>query len=70
VFKNTDTQGTLSKTLVNDYLLTWIKAFVTNRKAQGVKNLKSIQYNNCGPVQRTTQNMSQDRFGELNFRLY
>jgi len=36
VFKATEEQGTLLKTLVNDYLLTWLEAFMIDRKAQGV----------------------------------
>jgi len=36
VFKETDTQGTIVKTLVDDYLLTWLEAFMIDRKAQGV----------------------------------
>ena len=36
MFKATEEQGTLSKTLVNDYLLTWLEAFMVDRKAQGV----------------------------------
>ena len=36
VFKETDTQGTISKTLVDDYLSTWLEAFLIDRKAQGV----------------------------------
>ena len=36
MFKATDTQGTLTKRLVNDYLLTWLEAFMIDRKAQGV----------------------------------
>ncbi len=36
MFKQLDTQGTQSKTLVNDYLLTWLNAFIIDRKAQGV----------------------------------
>ena len=36
MFKATDTQGILSKTLVDDYLLTWLEAFMIDRKAQGV----------------------------------
>jgi len=36
VFKATDTQGILLKTLVNDYLLTWLEAFMVDRKAQGL----------------------------------
>ncbi len=36
MFKQLDTQGTLSKTIVNDYLLTWLEAFMIDRKAQGV----------------------------------
>jgi site-specific recombinase XerD len=36
VFKATEEQGTLSKTLVNDYLLTWLEAFMIDRRAQGV----------------------------------
>jgi len=38
VFKATEEQGTLSKTLVNDYLLTWLEAFMVDRKAQGVSD--------------------------------
>ena len=34
VFKPTDTQGALSKRLVNDFLLTWLEAFIIDRKAQ------------------------------------
>ena len=36
MFKATDTQGILLKTLVNDYLLTWLEAFMVDRKAQGL----------------------------------
>ena len=36
MFKAIDKQGTLSKTLGNDYLLTWLEAFMIDRKAQGV----------------------------------
>ena len=36
MFKATDTQGTRTKNLVDDYLLTWLEAFMINRKAQGV----------------------------------
>jgi len=36
VFKASDTQGTRTKTLVDDYLLTWLEAFMIDRKAQGV----------------------------------
>ena len=36
MFKAIDTQGTLSKIIVNDYLLTWLEAFMIDRKAQGV----------------------------------
>ena len=36
MFKLLDTQGTLLKTIVNDYLLTWLEAFMIDRKAQGV----------------------------------
>ncbi len=39
MFKVTDTQGILLKTLVNDYLLTWLEAFMVDRKAQGVSDL-------------------------------
>jgi hypothetical protein len=38
VFKATDTQGTLTKRLVNDYLLTWLEAFMIDRKAQRVSD--------------------------------
>jgi len=38
VFKSKDTQGILSKTPVNDYLLTWLEAFMIDRKAQGVSD--------------------------------
>ncbi len=36
MFKATEEQGTLLKTIVNDYLLTWLEAFMIDRKAQGV----------------------------------
>ena len=36
MFKETETQGTISKTLVDDGLQTWLKAFLIDRKAQGV----------------------------------
>jgi len=36
VFKASDTQGILSKSLVNDGLQTWIKAFLIDCQAQGV----------------------------------
>ena len=36
MFKATEVQGTISKTLVDDYLLTWLEAFIIDRKAQGV----------------------------------
>jgi len=36
VFKRTDTQGILLKSLVDDDLKTWLKAFLIDRKAQGV----------------------------------
>ena len=36
MFKPTRTQGILSKTLVYEYLLTWLEAFILNWKAQGV----------------------------------
>jgi len=36
VFNETDVQGTISETLVDDYLLTWLEAFIIDRKAQGV----------------------------------
>ena len=36
MFKATDTQGILSKTLVDDCLFTWLEAFMIDRKAQGV----------------------------------
>ena len=41
VFKETDTQGTLSETLVDDYLLTWLEALLIDRKAQGPVNGES-----------------------------
>ena len=36
MFKQLDTQGTLSKIIVNDFLLTWLEGFLIDRKAQGV----------------------------------
>ena len=36
VFNETDVQGTISETLVDDYLLTWLEAFMIDRKAQRV----------------------------------
>jgi len=36
VFKETEVQGTIAETLVDDYLLTWLEAFLIDRKAQGV----------------------------------
>ncbi len=36
MFKASDTQGTLEKSLVNDSIITWLKAFIIDRKAQGV----------------------------------
>ncbi len=36
MFKATDTQGTLQNKLVDDDLQTWLKAFMVDRKAQGV----------------------------------
>jgi len=36
VFKETEVQGIISKSLVDDYLLTWLEAFLIDRKAQGV----------------------------------
>ena len=36
VFKETEVQGTITETLVDDYLLTWLEAFLIDRKAQGV----------------------------------
>ncbi len=36
MFKATEEQGTLSKTLVNDYLLLWLEPFLIDRKALGV----------------------------------
>jgi len=43
MFKQLDTQGTLSKTIVNDYLLTWLEAFMIDRKAQGVSEGTHVQ---------------------------
>ena len=36
MFKSKDTQGIISKSLVNDDLKTWINGFLIDRKAQGV----------------------------------
>jgi hypothetical protein len=36
VYKALDKQGALLKTLVDDYLLTWLEAFMIDRKAQRV----------------------------------
>jgi hypothetical protein len=39
VFKVNETLGTPSKTLVNDYLLAWLDAFMLDQKAQGVSEV-------------------------------
>jgi hypothetical protein len=44
VFKATDTQGTLLKTLVNDYLLTWLEAFMMTLK-KNTNHASSIKQN-------------------------
>ncbi|MCJ7537302.1 MAG: tyrosine-type recombinase/integrase [Anaerolineales bacterium] len=36
MFNQIETQGTLTKTLVDDYLLTWFEAFLIDRKARGL----------------------------------
>ena len=36
IFIETEVQGTILKTLVDDYLLTWLEAFLIARKAQAV----------------------------------
>ncbi len=36
MFNQVEVQGIISKTLVNDYLLTWLESFLIDRKAQGV----------------------------------
>jgi site-specific recombinase XerD len=36
MFSKSQTQRTISNTLVDDYLLTWIEAFMIDRKARGV----------------------------------
>ena len=36
MFKAKDTQGIISKTLVDNELKTWIKGFLIDRKTQGV----------------------------------
>jgi site-specific recombinase XerD len=38
VFNQIETQGTLTKTLIDDYLLTWFEAFFIDRKARGLAN--------------------------------
>jgi hypothetical protein len=35
VFNNIETQGTHINKIVDDYLLTWIEAFLIDRKTQG-----------------------------------
>ncbi|MGD8751748.1 MAG: phage integrase N-terminal SAM-like domain-containing protein, partial [Anaerolineales bacterium] len=36
MFNRIDTQGTSTKNLVDDYLLTWAEAFMIDRKARGL----------------------------------
>jgi integrase/recombinase XerD len=36
VFNQIETQGTITKTLVDDYLYTWIEAFLIDRKTRGL----------------------------------
>lgn len=36
MFNQIETQGTLTKTLIDDYLLTWFEAFLIDRKARGL----------------------------------
>ena len=36
MFKQVETQGTIPNTLVDDYLLTWMEAFLIDRKARGL----------------------------------
>lgn len=38
MFNQIETQGTLTKTLIDDYLLTWFEAFFIDRKARGLAN--------------------------------
>ena len=36
MFNRIETQGTLTKTIIDDYLLTWFEAFLIDRKARGL----------------------------------
>ena len=36
MFNQIETQGTLTNSLIDDYLLTWIEAFLIDRKARGL----------------------------------
>jgi hypothetical protein len=36
MFNSIETQGTLTNSLVDDFLFTWIEAFLIDRKAQGL----------------------------------
>ena len=36
MFNQIETQGTLTNSLVDDYLLTWLEAFLIDRKARGL----------------------------------
>ncbi|MFC1921767.1 tyrosine-type recombinase/integrase [Chloroflexota bacterium] len=38
MFNQIETQGTITKTSVDDYLLTWFEAFLIDRKARGLAN--------------------------------
>ncbi|MBE9474736.1 MAG: hypothetical protein IMY85_07570 [Chloroflexi bacterium] len=36
MFNHIETQGTLTYSLIDDYLLTWIEAFLIDRKPRGL----------------------------------
>ena len=36
MLSQTETQGTLTNSIVDDYLLTWVEAFLIDRKARGL----------------------------------
>jgi site-specific recombinase XerD len=36
MLSQTETQGTITKSIVDDYLLTWVEAFMIDRKARGL----------------------------------
>ena len=45
MFNHAETQRTLSNTAVDDYLLTWVEAFLIDRKARGLSKGTLYFYN-------------------------